>query len=271
MTTRMRRLYRTSVMAAERSGGPEPPAPFDDRNPDAFLNWLNQPAADGPDELSRYLYSIYQDRLDLQIQFPDIKGSDAARFAEWIWRDSDLKEKIPVDLLPVAGGGLHVIPGRARPTGERAGPAPDAAPGADASGIGPLEFMLPHLEKMATLQESAEGRWPDSAAWPACPLPVAEALRSSGTSQMQLREAPVPQTILRCGGNSRFTVVRHVRADSGAVGGEEGNGVSNRIGGGPQSVALAASAVARGRARPAVRALQACGRAGCRPCSRSTR
>lgn len=157
MSTRMRRLYRTAVMAAEQSDAPEPPDPFDDRNPDAFLDWLNQPAPGGPDQLSRYLYSIYQDRLDLQIQFPDIKGSDAARFAEWIWRDSDLREKIPVDLLPVAGGGLHALPARPRSAGDRGVPAPDTAPGADASGIGPLEYMLPHLEKMTTLQESAEG------------------------------------------------------------------------------------------------------------------
>jgi hypothetical protein len=152
MTTRMRRLYRTGVMAAERQGGPEPPDPFDRTRPEAFLRWLNEPSEDGPRQVSRYLYSIYQDRLDLQIQFPEITGSDAARFAEWIWRDSDLREKTPLELLPVAEAG--------RPHAPRPGPdviAPAAAPGADGSGIGPLESMLPHLEAMATLQQSAEG------------------------------------------------------------------------------------------------------------------
>ena len=154
MTTRMRRLYRTGVMAAEEKRGAEPPDPFDDRNPEAFLRWLNQPSVDGPRQLSRYLYSIYQDRLDLQIQFPAIDGSDAAKFAEWIWRDSDLREKTPLELLPVGGGGPQTSP-RAGP--DDAAIAPPAASGEDGSGIGSLESMLPHLEEMATLQQSAAG------------------------------------------------------------------------------------------------------------------
>ena len=156
MTTRMRRLYRTAVMAAEQGSRPEPPDPFDDTNPDAFLGWLNQPEEDGPNQLSRYLYSIYNERLDLQIQFAGIDGSDAPRFAEWIWRDSDLREKIPLELAPVAGVGLHAQTPRSRPAAGPAESAPDAA-GADGSAIGPLEFMLPHLEAMATVQQSAEG------------------------------------------------------------------------------------------------------------------
>jgi len=157
MTTRMRRLFRSGLMAAEQGTAPEPPDPFDETNPEAFLRWLNRPADDGPRQLSRYLYSIYQDRLDLQIQFPDINGSDAAKFAEWIWRDSDLREKTPLELLPVAQGGLHAAQPDPRVATDGVVAAPDATPGADGSGIGPLESMLPHLEAMATLQESAEG------------------------------------------------------------------------------------------------------------------
>ena len=35
--------------------------------------------------MSRYLYSLYRDRIDLHVHFPDIFGRDAARFAEWVW------------------------------------------------------------------------------------------------------------------------------------------------------------------------------------------
>ena len=46
-------------MAAEQGSRPEPPDPFDETNPEAFLGWLNQPDDDGPPQLSRYLCSIY--------------------------------------------------------------------------------------------------------------------------------------------------------------------------------------------------------------------
>ena len=52
-----------------------------------------------------------------------------------------------MELQPVAGAGLRAPQST----------APDTPLGADGSGIGPLEFMLPHLEKMATVQQSAEG------------------------------------------------------------------------------------------------------------------
>jgi hypothetical protein len=150
MTTRMRRLYRDGLLAAERGAAPEPPDPFDASNPEAFVTWLNAPADDGPRLLSRYLYSIYTDRLDLQIQFPDIKGADAARFVDWFWRDSDLREKTPLELLPIRGGGVPTID-EALPSGGV------GVPTNDTSAIAPLEELLPHLEQMTALQTSAEG------------------------------------------------------------------------------------------------------------------
>jgi len=41
MTRRIRRLYRSALVAAERGEGPEPPDPFDPAHPDAFTAWLN--------------------------------------------------------------------------------------------------------------------------------------------------------------------------------------------------------------------------------------
>jgi hypothetical protein len=146
MTTRIRRLYREAVVAAERGDGAEPPDPFDQRHADGLLQWLNQPAGEGSPRLSRYLSSIHRDRLDLQIQFPDIRGNDARRFEEWIWRDSDLREAIPLELQPVDRA--HAQDVLTSPT--------ERTP-SDGSGIEPLESMLPHLEAMSTLQQSAEG------------------------------------------------------------------------------------------------------------------
>jgi hypothetical protein len=145
MTTRIRRLYREAVVAAERGDEVEPPDPFDERHADELLRWLNQPADEGS-PLSRYLGSIHQDRLDLQIQFPDIRGNDARRFEEWIWRDSDLREATPLELLPVD-----------RPQAQDAQTSATERTSSDGSGIEPLESMLPHLEAMATMQQSAEG------------------------------------------------------------------------------------------------------------------
>jgi hypothetical protein len=146
LTTRIRRLYREAVVAAERGDGVEPPDPFDERNPDGFLRWLNQPAGEASPRLSRYLWSIHRDRLDLQIQFPDIGGADARRFEEWIWRDNDLREATPMELLPVE-----------RAHAQDAPTSPTERTPSDGSGIEPLESMLPHLDAMATLQQAAEG------------------------------------------------------------------------------------------------------------------
>ena len=146
MTTRIRRLYREAVLAAERGEGVEPPNPFEERHADELLRWLNQPAGEGSPRLSRYLLSIHRDRLDLQIQFPDIRGNDARRFEEWIWRDSDLREATPLELLPVD-----------RPQAQDAQMSATERTSSDGSGIEPLESMLPHLEAMATMQQRAEG------------------------------------------------------------------------------------------------------------------
>jgi glycosyltransferase involved in cell wall biosynthesis len=113
INARMRRLYWTAVRAAERGAGPEPPDPFDTANPDAFLDWLNAPAEGGPRRVSRYLYSIFQDRRDLQLAFPDIYGVHAAAYAEWIWRHGDVHEEIPIELLPPRSGDDLAVDGAA--------------------------------------------------------------------------------------------------------------------------------------------------------------
>jgi glycosyltransferase involved in cell wall biosynthesis/2-polyprenyl-3-methyl-5-hydroxy-6-metoxy-1,4-benzoquinol methylase len=100
LTSRIRRLYWSAVVAAEQGKGAAPPDPFDAENPDAFVTWLNDPAEGGPKRVSRFLYSIYRERIDLQMHFPDLFGRDAASYADWIWHDGVQQETIPIELLP---------------------------------------------------------------------------------------------------------------------------------------------------------------------------
>lgn len=101
ITPRMRRLYWSGVAAAEQGKAAAPPNPFDESDPDGFLSWLNTPKQGGPRRVSRYLYSIYLERLDLQIHFPDIHGADAASYADWICTEGVAQLDIPVELLPL--------------------------------------------------------------------------------------------------------------------------------------------------------------------------
>jgi glycosyltransferase involved in cell wall biosynthesis/2-polyprenyl-3-methyl-5-hydroxy-6-metoxy-1,4-benzoquinol methylase len=100
MTARMRRLYWEAIKDAEEGKGSEPPGPFDAGGADAFVAWLNTPAKGGPRGVSRFLYSIYEERPDLRMHFPDVGGRDAGAFADWVWSDGVRQEEIPDDLLP---------------------------------------------------------------------------------------------------------------------------------------------------------------------------
>ena len=101
LTWRIRRLYRNGLLASEQTQVSEPPDPFDESDPEGFIGWLNTPEEGGPRRLSRYQYSIYKDRPDLQFHFPDIWGADAPRFAEWVWAYGVDEEKMPFRLLPM--------------------------------------------------------------------------------------------------------------------------------------------------------------------------
>ncbi len=102
----MRRLYREELDAFQEGRGPEPPNPF---GPDVrFIDWLREPVAGGlSPRVSRYLYSIYQDRVDLQRAFPDLAGADGARYLEWTRRDGAVQYNIPSTLLPTPAAGTE--------------------------------------------------------------------------------------------------------------------------------------------------------------------
>ena len=100
LDTTMRRLYRTALLDAEAGGGPEPPGPFDESRPEAFLAWLNTPPEGGPRRVSRYLHAIHEGRPDLQMHFPDLDGAHASSFLNWIRKDGVAQIRIPHELLP---------------------------------------------------------------------------------------------------------------------------------------------------------------------------
>ena len=112
-TDGMRRLYRAALIAAEQGSGPEPPDPFDETQPGAFLAWLNSPDETGPRRISRYLYQLFLSRIDLQQHFPDIHGADAPRYLEWVRHDGVVQAHIPPELLPerrASPGSTHEEP-----------------------------------------------------------------------------------------------------------------------------------------------------------------
>ena len=81
---RMRSLYREALAGAIQGEGSKPPNPFDAEH-SAFIDWLNSPDLGGrAPGVPRYLFELWNERLDLQIAFPGIAGADAPRFLEWV-------------------------------------------------------------------------------------------------------------------------------------------------------------------------------------------
>jgi hypothetical protein len=76
----MRGVYRGALAAAERRLCPEPPDPFDSTDPERFVAWLQQP----PEELSRYLLGLREQRSDLRQAFPAVPGAHTSRFLAWV-------------------------------------------------------------------------------------------------------------------------------------------------------------------------------------------
>jgi len=108
---RMRWIYREALLAFEQGRGEEPPAANGD--PDALVRWFNEPVVRSPGaSVSRYLHSLYSERLDLQLAFPDLSGKDGERFLTWA-RETGVNEvRIPGALLPIVArsAGSEVTP-----------------------------------------------------------------------------------------------------------------------------------------------------------------
>jgi hypothetical protein len=75
----IRGVYRGALAAAERQLCAEPPDPFDPADPSRFVEWLQQP----PEELSRYLLALREQRSDLREAFPAVPGAQTSSFLGW--------------------------------------------------------------------------------------------------------------------------------------------------------------------------------------------
>ncbi|HEX9726164.1 MAG TPA: methyltransferase domain-containing protein [Vicinamibacteria bacterium] len=98
---RMRWIYREALLAFEQRRGEEPPAANGD--PDALVRWFNEPVVRSPGaSVSRYLHSVYSERVDLQLAFPDLSGKDGERYLSWV-RETGVNEvRIPGAFLPLS-------------------------------------------------------------------------------------------------------------------------------------------------------------------------
>lgn len=93
---RARAVYRRELIAAERERRSEPPNPFVDGT--RFERWLNEIV--GPQEITRYLRALYDENEELKAAFPDIDGTDARLYVDWVRTAGALHEKIPERLVP---------------------------------------------------------------------------------------------------------------------------------------------------------------------------
>jgi glycosyltransferase involved in cell wall biosynthesis len=95
---RMRKIYREALKAYERGRGDGPPDPFDPALAGSFLEWLREPT--GPGGLSRYLFALYCDRIDMQAAFPLVRNIHRRGFLHWAATAGRHQEKIPRELVP---------------------------------------------------------------------------------------------------------------------------------------------------------------------------
>jgi SAM-dependent methyltransferase len=97
---------RAAVEAGELHG-----SPFTVEGARELIAWLNQPADVGaPSGVSRYLAALHASRPDLQRGFPDLAGSDGARFATWAHVFGRATLPIPPALLGEGGNGDGDLP-----------------------------------------------------------------------------------------------------------------------------------------------------------------
>jgi glycosyltransferase involved in cell wall biosynthesis len=108
----VRKLY---IEAEER--GELTASPFSADGAKALLEWLGDPAPDGPPGVNRLLAHIYAERVDLRAAFPDLNGAGLGGLLEWSQNGG--REEIPaLGRLPSAESAEQVaaapVPPRAR-------------------------------------------------------------------------------------------------------------------------------------------------------------
>jgi glycosyltransferase involved in cell wall biosynthesis len=116
LDARMRMLYRETLLDDERDGRPTTvPDPFDPAQSDAFLHWLSGPVQRSSDgapagRVSRYLRSVYDERLDLQAAFGDLDGGGGDAFCAWMAKHGRTQAALPPELVPMTAHPDRVKP-----------------------------------------------------------------------------------------------------------------------------------------------------------------
>ena len=95
---RIRRLYRSELLAGERGEGQLPPDPFTEAGAGVFIDWLNE-VPEGA-RVSRYLGAVYGDRSDVRGRFPVLAGTDRELFLAWAREFGGVDAHIPAELIP---------------------------------------------------------------------------------------------------------------------------------------------------------------------------
>lgn len=100
LDSRMRRLYRSALLEAERTGAEEPPNPFE--TPGDFVAWLREaPDTHGQAKrISRYLHVVRAEDPALQARFHDLRWLDGDRYLIWAATEGKTKAEIPAELVP---------------------------------------------------------------------------------------------------------------------------------------------------------------------------
>ena len=103
---RIRKLYRSALLDAERVGKPEPPNPFEPGGERAFLDWLQEPVdrIGAASTISRYLTLVHAERPDIVGRFPNLRWGDADGYLDWVREVGRHEERIPFELIPEPAG-----------------------------------------------------------------------------------------------------------------------------------------------------------------------
>ncbi|CAN5872801.1 hypothetical protein BH23ACT12_BH23ACT12_00210 [soil metagenome] len=97
--SRMQFVYRKAYQAFLDGWAPSPPDPFDRFDPELFIEWLNSPDTDGfAPAVPRYLFALYEERLDLRYAYPGLAHADAGRYLDWVMRYGARENQIPPEL-----------------------------------------------------------------------------------------------------------------------------------------------------------------------------
>ncbi|MEQ1702300.1 MAG: FkbM family methyltransferase, partial [Ilumatobacteraceae bacterium] len=185
LTTHVRTAYRRSLLDAQRGLEPMPPDPFEPSEVAAFDRWLAEEVA-GPagSGFTRWELAIYEERVDLQVVFPDHLGTNAAALRRWLDTDA-----YPLSLRAEVAAGTRLAD---HPTAHRrrAVPAADREPvGINVVGYHAAELGVGEAARRMTLAIDHVGLPHHHVGVPAAGARHQQALSYTPDRQLQFRDS----------------------------------------------------------------------------------